>query len=244
MQKWLLLFFLFQLPHYVFGVEADSVKIVVPKQNVSFDWGAQIGFNSILPVINTFEIDNVPVESSRVEYRVGYMAAVFCRLNIDRFFIQPSVAWHRTESDIFFTVPDGVDPLRAASKNELSDQLNLKILTLELPVMIGYHIVKEKPFGLSIMAGPKIKYNYKIRYTTNIDYFTHEYTSDDTAYRVNLVGGIGVTLWQMFFDFTYEVGLNYRETNFKRVHDNVPLPGNIVFDKRLNMMGFSLGFVF
>jgi hypothetical protein len=110
--------------------------------------------------------------------------------------------------------------------------------------MIGYSIVKEGPFGLSIMVGPKLKYNYRIRYTTNLDNYHDVYTSNDTPFRVNLVGGIGVTLWQLFFDFTYEVGFNYRETNFKTVGEGIALPENIVIDKRLNMMGFSLGFLF
>lgn len=243
MKKRLLIFLLFMLPFYGFGMKTDSA-LVQPKQSFSINWGAQVGFNSVLPVINEFTIDNVAVESSRVEYRVGYMTALFFRLNMNRFFIQPSVSWHHTESDIFFTVPEGVDPLKSTTRSDQTDQLSLKIRSLEVPIMIGYNLVKEKPFGLSIMAGPKIKYSYKIRYTTNLDYFSQEYTSDDTAYRVNLVGGIGVTLWQMFFDFTYEVGINHRETNFKRVHDDTPLPGNIVLDKRLNMMGFSLGFLF
>ncbi|MDD4516123.1 porin family protein [Massilibacteroides sp.] len=243
MKVWLSILFLSVFPYYGFCLEKDSLQ-TKSNQGASFNWGVQVGFNAILPVINTFVIDEIPVESSRVEYSVGHTAAVFCRLNLDRFFIQPGISWNRTESDIYFTVPEGVSPLKASLKRELNDQLNLKIHSLELPVMIGYNIVKEKPFGLSIMAGGKFKYNYKIRYKTNLDSFANEYTSDDTAYRVNLIGGIGVTLWQLFFDFTYEVGINHRETNFTRVVDNVPLPGNIVFDKRLNMMGFSLGLLF
>ncbi len=238
----LLLLFLLFLPWPVMALESDSLQ-VKPKQNAYFNWGAKIGFSSMLPVVNSFTIEGIPIEST-VEYKVGYMAALFCRLNFDRFFLQPSFAWHHMESAFFFNMPAEINPLKSLPAKQMSDQLNLKIHSLALPVMIGYNLVKEKPFGLSIMAGATMKYNYKIQYTTNLDYYDDKYTTDDTRVRVNLIGGIGVTLWQMFFDFTYEVGLNQRETNFKRVEDDFPLAGNIVLDKRLNMMGFSLGVLF
>lgn len=214
------------------------------QQVTSFNWGAKVGFNSILPVINSLIVDGVSIDS-KVEYKVGYMGALFFRLNIDRFFLQPTIAWHHTEAKLLFTMPDVSNLSQPTTPTmQMSDQLNLKIHSLEAPVMIGYNVVKEKQFGLSIMAGANVKYNYQIRYTTNLDNYSDEYTTDDNQFRVNLVGGIGVTLWQLFFDFTYEVGLNHRERNFKRVEDNVPLPGEIVLDKRLNMMGFSLGVLF
>lgn len=242
MKAWLLLLLMLFLPWCVVATEIDSV-LVKPKQSPSFNWGAKVGFSSMLPVVNTFTIEDMPIESA-VEYRVGYMAALFWRLNFDRFFLQPSLAWHHTEGRLNFNMPEEVNPLRSTSTKQMSDQLNLKIRSLAIPVMIGYNIVKEKPFGLSIMAGATMKYNYKIQYTTNFDYYDEKYTTDDARFRVNLIGGIGVTLWQLFFDFTYEVGLNHRETNFKRIEDDFPLAGNIVLDKRLNMMGFSLGVLF
>lgn len=230
-------------PFYAFGKVTDSLRIA-SNQNTTFNWGAKIGFNSILPVINSFVVEDVVIENSRVEYEVGYMAAFFCRVNIERFFVQPSISWHNNESNIFFSYPREIARAEVQAPNEMKDQLNLRIRSLELPVLIGYNIVKEKPFGLSIMAGPKLKYNYKIRYKSNLDDFQYEYTSDDTAYRINFVAGIGVTLWNLFFDFTYDVGVNYKEKNFRRVNDDAPMQGNMVLDKRLNMMGFSLGVLF
>lgn len=234
---------LFLSPFYTFGKVTDSLQIV-SDQNATFNWGAKIGFNSILPVINSFVVEDVVIENSRVEYKVGYMAAFFCRVNIERFFVQPSISWHNNESDVYFSYPREFAGSEVNAPNGMKDQLNLKIRSLELPILIGYNIVKEKPFGLSIMAGPKVKYNYKIRYKSNLEDFQYEYTSDDTAYRINLVAGIGVTLWNLFFDFTYDIGLNYKEKNFRRVDDDTPMPGNMMFDKRLNMMGFSLGLLF
>lgn len=245
MKYWLFIILPFILSDSTFGADriTEQKRSV---QNSTFNWGAKVGFNSTLPVINSLIIDNaeITIENTRVEYKVGYMAALFCRVNFDRFFIQPSLSVHNTESEIYFRLPLDQTSETVQYVSDLNNQFNLKIHSFELPIMIGYSIVKEGPFGLSIMVGPKLKYNYRIRYTTNLDNYHDVYTSNDTPFRVNLVGGIGVTLWQLFFDFTYEVGLNYRETNFKTVGEGIALPENIVIDKRLNMMGFSLGFLF
>ncbi|MDD4115806.1 MAG: porin family protein [Massilibacteroides sp.] len=245
MRGWSFILFLFFLSEYGFGSERITER-ERSAQTKTFNWGAKLGFNSTLPVVNSLVIDDISVgaENTRVEYKVGYMAAVFCRINFDRFFIQPSISLHRTESEIYFRLPENMTLRETAYVSDLNSRFNLKINSFELPVMIGYSIVKEGPFGLSFMAGPKIKYNYRIRYTTNLDNYNDIYTSDDRPFRMNLVGGVGVTLWRLFFDFTYEVGINHREKNFKTVEDHVPLPENIVIDKRLNMMGFSLGFLF
>lgn len=241
MRTWLSIVMFLILPCCVSAMEKDSLHMKA-KQNDTFNWGAKVGFSSVLPLVHSFTIENEPVES-KVVYRVGHMAALFCRINMDRLFIQPSLDWYQTKSEFYFDMPKKVNSL-SSPRRLMSDQLKLNIQSVAMPVMIGYNIVKQKPFGLSIMAGANMKYNYKIEYTTNLDNYRDTYTTDDTPFRVNLVGGIGVTLWQIFFDFTYEVGLNQRETNFKRAIDDVPLAGNIVLEKRLNMMGFSLGVLF
>lgn len=231
------------LSYYGYSMERDTIPSQ-SKSNDTFNWGVKVGFNSTLPVINNLVIDDVEIENTRVEYKVGYMAALILRVNFDRFFIQPSLSIHNTESEIYFSLPSEQENAGEAQIRNLTNQLNLRIHSLELPVLIGYNLVKEGPFGLSVMVGPKLKYNYQIRYKTNLDNYQDIYTSDDTAYRVNLVGGIGVALWRLSFDFTYEVGINHRETNFRQVNGAQPLSENIVVDKRLNMMGFSLGLFF
>lgn len=235
------------IPLYGLGAEADS-SFVKPGNGKVFNWGAKVGFNSVLPVINSFLVDDMEVgRESSVEYKVGYMAALFCRLNFDRFFIQPSLSLHRNESDIYFRLPDDLGTSGVPVKDRSMDkQLYLKIYSIDMPVMIGYSIVKEGPFGLSVMAGGKARYNYKydIQYINKTDNYKERYTGDSSLFRVNMIGGVGVTLWQLFFDFTYEVGLNHREAKFKETKNNPDSPNNIVLDKRLNMMGFSLGFLF
>lgn len=74
-----------------------------------------------------------------------------------------------------------------------------------MPVMIGYYLVKEGPYALSMMVGPKVKYNYKVRYTTHFSEVTNEYINDSTPFELGIATGLGVSIWRLFFEFTYGI---------------------------------------
>lgn len=210
----------------------------------AFNFGASVGFNATFPVINSLTIDGTEAKDVRVQYKVGYLASVFCRVNIERFFIQPSLAWYDSEGEMYFNLPSPDGSVTNQSTDlETKDRLTIHTKSLEMPIMIGYSLVKEGPYGLSLMVGPKFKYNYKVKYTSNFSDSRHEYTSESTPWGVNIRTGVGVSIWRLFFDFVYEFGLNQVESDFK---DKSPSATHhdIRIDKRTNVMSFSLGFLF
>lgn len=227
------LFFLFSLPIYAQKTVETEDKI--------FNWGAKVGLNSTFPIINSIEIDGKEAENIHLQYKVGILAATFCRLNIDRFFVQPSISWRYSSGDIRFNLPTETETAKTARD---FDQLTYKVKSLEAPVLIGYKIVNEGPYGLSLMAGPNIKYSYNVSYSSNFFDSPRKYTSDSTPWGINIVCGVGVTIWRFFFDATYEFGLNQVDSDFKDISSNEPSEDNITIDKRTNMMNFSLGFLF
>lgn len=213
----------------------------------AFNWGGKVGFSSTFPIINSLTINEVHAEDVRLQYKVGYLASAFARVNIDRFYIQPSLSWRYSEGDIRYTMPDRGDNPPDQIEGipfDNANQLTYKTVSLELPVMIGYYLVKEGPYALSFMVGPTIKYNYKTRYSTNFTDSPREYTSDSTPFGINIATGLGVSIWRLFFDFTYEFGLNQVESNFREIRSNEPAESTMTIDKRTNVMSFSLGFLF
>lgn len=213
----------------------------------AFNWGGKVGFSTTFPIVNSLVISDKSVENISMQYKVGYLAAAFARVNIDRFFIQPSLSWRYSEGDIRFDIPsenNGTGNPGNIITASNSNQLEYKMASLELPVMIGYYMVKEGPYALSLMVGPNIKYNYKTRYTTNLTETPHEYRSDSTPFGINIATGLGVSIWRLFFDFTYEFGLNEVESGFKEKNSNLPAENSMTIDKRTNAMSFTLGFLF
>lgn len=202
------------LPVFFLCISANAQKFI-QIEDKAFNFGAKVGVNSTFPIVNSLTIDDVKAENIRLQYKVGYQASVFCRINIDRFFIQPDLSWYHTKGDILFSMPQNTESNLADSNTPETDLLQLKTTSLEMPVMIGYYLVKEGPYALSMMVGPKVKYNYKVRYTTHFSEVTNEYINDSTPFELGIATGLGVSIWRLFFEFTYEFGLNKVESDFK-----------------------------
>lgn len=220
-----------------------SAQSVLRMEEKKFNIGAKIGLNATLPVINSLRILNYEANQFNAQYQVGYMAALFCRFNIQRFFIQPSPSWHYGRSLLDFAIPlpamnegDG-----ESSKN---GTLRMRTQSLEMPVLFGYHIVKRGPYGLSLMGGPKVKYNYKLDYNLMIDNRETRFANDDTPFGVNIVTGIGVSIGRFCFDFIYELGLNQTEANFKQLNPTPESHMEIQLNKRTNVMSMAVGILF
>lgn len=212
-----------------------------------FDFGVTVGFNSTFPVINSITIDDIKLENILHQYKVGYLASVFCRININRFFLQPSFVIDRSESDILFNVPSGIElPLLPEESSELLNaRIAMEKLSFQIPVLIGYNIIKQNYYALSLMAGPNFTYNYKVTYSSESTNNSHEYVSESTPWGVSLGMGVAVRIWQLFFDFRYDFGLNQVESDFRSKDPSIPvISNNVRIDKRTNVMSFSLGIVF
>ena len=212
-------------------------------EDKTFNWGGKIGVNAAFPIVKSLTIDNQEMEDIRLQYKVGYQAAVFARVNIDRFYIQPRLAWQYTEGDIRFNIPqeessfDGTIAQSPISRNRIT----YKSATLEVPVMVGYYLVKEGPYALSMMFGPNIKYNYKTDMTDS----PREFEDDNTPFGIGIAAGLGVSIWRLFLDFSYEFGLNEVASDFREIGKNEANPkGTLNIEKRTNIMSFSLGFLF
>lgn len=216
-------------------------------EDKAFNFGAKVGFNATFPVINSLSINGKEAENIDIEYKVGYLAALFCRINIERFFFQPSLSWHRSEGNIRFSIPQDLQDTNGSFNNApaTSDLLMMKTSSLEVPIMVGYNLVKKGPYGLSLMVGPKLKYNYKIAYTVESSTTHVEYVNDNTPFGVNIATGVGVSIGRLFFDFAYEFGLNQVESDFEKTNNSVPeINYDINIDKRTNIMSISLGVLF
>lgn len=134
-----------------------------------------------------------------------------------------------------------------ALEESTSTVANLKIkgYSLQMPIMVGVHIIKQAPYSLSFMVGPNVKYNYDTLYSATYSGSTHDFSSDDSPFEIGIAAGIGVSIWRLFFDFSYEFGLNKAQSDFKDKQPQQPeVAKNLRLDKRTNMMSFSLGFLF
>lgn len=216
----------------------------------TFNWGGKLGVNALFPIVESLTINDVEMEDVRMQYKVGYQATLFARINLKRFYLQPSVAWQYTKGDIRFNIPQSSFENNIANENLYQNlvsknQIAYKAATLELPIMVGYYIIKEGPFALSVMLGPNLKYNYKTHYSTNLTDQARKFEDDNTPFGIGIATGVGVSIWRLFLDFNYEFGLNEVVSDFHEIGNSQNVTQGVLrIDKRTNIMSFSLGFLF
>ena len=201
-----------------FGLLAEAQSFM-RFEDKAFNFGAKVGFNATFPVINSLSINGKEAENIDIEYKEG---------------------------NISFSIPQSLPENNMMSNTSATtDLLMMKTSSLEVPIMVGYNLVKKGPYGLSLMVGPKLKYNYKIAYTVESSTTHVEYVNDNTPFGVNIATGVGVSIGRLFFDFVYEFGLNQVESDFEKVNNPVPeINYDINIDKRTNVMSISLGVLF
>ena len=118
-----------------FCFSANAQKFI-KIEDKTFNWGGKVGVNAALPIVKSLTIDNQEMEDIRLQYKVGYQAAVFARVNIDRFYIQPSLAWQYTEGDIRFNIPQTENSLPDGTNTQMpigKNRITYKSATLEVP---------------------------------------------------------------------------------------------------------------
>ena len=131
-----------------------------------------------------------------------------------------------------------------ASSQDASLKLDSEVNSLEVPVLIGYHIIKEGPYGMSVKFGPKGIYHYKSDYTLNSSVVSFQHEKDNIPYAINFVSAIGVTIGRLFLDFSYEFGLHSVRSDFTYTDVLTGETGTASLSQRTNKLCFSLGFIF
>ena len=118
--------------------------------------------------------------------------------------------------------------------------MTLRVYSLEAPLMVGCHLVKQPPFELNLMGGVKVKYNYLVRLTPDSPGTAFDFHGDDSPRHWSVCAALEVRIDRLTFDVGYEYGMN----SLRAVLDNyVYRPGaSPVAGTRLarRMSGLSL----
>ena len=117
---------------------AKAQSFITQFKEKPFNWGGKIGVNAAIPVVNSITINDIEMENVRQQYKVGYQASLFARLNIQHFYIQPAFTWQYTQGDIRFTIPQQINPNPLPNKqiyqNSTSpNKITYKAATLYIP---------------------------------------------------------------------------------------------------------------
>lgn len=210
----------------------------------SINIGIKGGFNSSMYFVDKFKIMDVTIEEIQNNYKIGYFASVYMRVNINKHFFQPELHYTISKSEIMF------DKRGSQSPEVQPDYatIDATIHSIGFPVLYGYNFVKRPPYAMCFFVGPKPMYVWKQK--SKLSFSNFDQTGiEEKLFPINVsaVVGVGVTISNIFFDFSYEMGLHNISKSVR--YDNMSPEGeeqisNVTFNRRNNILSFSLGVIF
>ncbi|RGN45744.1 MULTISPECIES: porin family protein [unclassified Bacteroides] len=214
------------------------------EKNFHVNVGIKGGFNSSMYFVDKFKIKDVTIHEIQNNYRVGYFGSIFMRINMRRHFIQPEINYTISKSDIQFDKKGSQHPDIEPDYANISSTIRM----VELPILYGYNFIKSGPYEMHFFVGPNIKYVWQQKSKLRFNNFDQQGIEED-LYPINIsaILGVGVRISRIIFDFRYDIGLYNISKSV--TYENINQEGeeeksNIIFNRRNNILSFSLGFIF
>ena len=206
----------------------------------SLNWGARIGFAATGTYITDAFIDGHKLTEYTQDTQVGNFAAVMLRINSQKMLVQSGIGLSFNKSS-FFLDRNSWNP-ESESESEISCSYSL--LSVTVPVQVGYHIVNRPPYCMSVFTGPRFRFtpkkSYSVQYN-NLDPF--DFTDSPTKLIVGWTAGLSVQTGRTFLDFEYEATINNISGQMHDVSGADPAP-DYQLNRRVGIISFSYGIMF
>ena len=106
-------------------------------------------------MVSELKNKDVTIDEVQNNYKVGYFGALFMRINMKKNIISNrEVSYNVTKCEITFDKLGSQHPAIEPDYAPVQSVLH----SIDFPVLYGYNVVKKGPYGMSIFAGPKLRY--------------------------------------------------------------------------------------
>ena len=207
-----------------------------------FNCGIKGGFSSTFYEVNELAVDGIPINNFTTKSEISSFYTFFLRSNIKRHYLQTEASYNISNYTLEFSSDQWMS---TAQPNELSI-IGTKIIGVEVPLYYGYHILREGPYGMSFFIGPKAKFVLTDFSKHTFENFPYQ-TIEESIYPINfsLMVGLGINISRVFFDFSFEYGLHNISNGFTTIDvKEESSVQDLIFNRRKNVLSFSVGFMF
>lgn len=212
--------------------------IAQEKNELHFTGGLKVGFHAANYNSTVFEIDGYKYNDRRIgSNRIGYSVTPFMRLSKNRSYLQVETTFSISSHNFDFTETMPGD-IETTPKNA---EYKLRTYCLQIPILYGYNFVQNNLYGMSVFTGPKTK----IIFTSLTDKEFNNFAIEDLYEDIKPVTyywqiGLGIKIANVFFDFTYDIGLN----NTTRGIISESMGKRYKAKRSDSILGFSVGIIF
>ncbi|MGQ1909823.1 porin family protein [Marinifilum sp. RC60d5] len=126
----------------------------------------------------------------------GMMLGAFLRVNLNKWYLQPELNYVSRKSEVVYNGESG----------------DVKTKSMDIPILLGYKLVKLPAFKLRAFAGPVASFNIDDSFSATLK---NQFQNEDLKGAVwNAKVGAGVDVWKLTFDVDYEFGLSDVSSEF------------------------------
>lgn len=206
----------------------------------SFTWGARIGFAASGTYVTNALVDGHKLTDYTQDTQVGNFIALQFKLNSKKFLFQSGVGLGYNNSS-FYIDKNSWNP-EATSKSDIS--CSYSMVSLMVPLQIGWNIVNQSPYCMSVFTGPRLRYIPNKYYTSSIGNTTpYEFTEKPVDFLVGWTAGLSVQIGRTFLDFEYEATVNNISQSLIETSGAAPQP-DYKLERRMGIISFSYGLMF
>ncbi len=187
------------------------------------NFGPKIGYNS-----TKLSLDRNDIES---DLRNNFQFGAFLRIG-KKIYVQPEINWV-SQGSIYKS--SDLNPITIGSSTIVFEQ-EVKMRTIQVPVLVGIKVIDFKAFNFRVMAGPTASFVTKTEVENKIDGGTIAITDEDVEDTVwSFQVGAGIDFLKATLDIRYNFGIN-------NVISNVDILGeNFEFSSKTSGFNVTLG---
>jgi hypothetical protein len=217
---------------FLFATENHSFA-----QSKYLNYGFKVGLNALSTIkYDTYYAgDKDTTSGSFYTDKTGFLISAFFRVNYSHLFLQPEVAWNYHQQTCGFMVP------KSNADTYLSKALDINMDAVNTNLLLGYSIIKNKPFLFDAYIGASLKWTYKIKYEINEE---HKYSGKSDFFCYAGVIGFSAGISKLYFDFRYELNQPNTNLDFRNIPDIPEVYQAVFLEKNENILSFSVGMMF
>lgn len=212
------------------------------KSSSTINYGLKTGFSSTIYDVRDFSVLSTPITEYTSYSEISSFYTGFIRFNMKRHYIQTECSYNISKYSISFPIYQW----HPVSESREQSIIYTKITGIEFPFYYGYHIIKDSSYGMSFYMGPKAKFVLTDISNHVFDKLPFSNVAE-TIYPINfsMMLGLGINISPIFFDFSFEYGLHNISDHFDTTLFNGEIATDaLIFNRRKNVLSFSIGFMF
>jgi hypothetical protein len=212
------------------------------KGSSSINYGVKGGFSSTIYEVKELAVAGAPINNYIAKSEISSFYTAFARVNMKRHYLQTEVSYNISN----YTINFSTNQFNPSAQPHDKSTIGTKIIGLEVPLYYGYHILQNGPYGLSFYIGPKAKFTITDFSRHTFDNFPYtEIKENINPINFSCMIGLGINISRVFFDFSFEYGLHNISNGFTTIDlEEYSSCEDFIFDRRKNVLSFSIGFMF